>query len=158
MGSFNEEKNHRTSTQQRPVGSTASGCWQVGALETELNHLEHQLKAIDREQYQLLQWALKGFPENQVEVENRRLNKAKETLKTQKAELNARLNASQQAVIDVSDLERFIETIQDKLPNLDYEGRRLALDMLNITIWLDSNNVEITGTIDPESVIVNRQY
>jgi len=36
---------------------------------------------VEREQHQLLPWALKGFPEGQVEAENRRLNKAKETLK-----------------------------------------------------------------------------
>jgi len=27
--------------------------------------------------------------------------------------------------------------------------------MLGITVWLDGKNVEITGTIDPESVIVH---
>jgi hypothetical protein len=38
--------------------------------------------------------------------------------------------------------------------DLDFEGKRLALDMLGITVYLDAENVEVTGTIDPESVIV----
>ena len=42
-----------------------------------------------------------------------------------------------------------------RLPELDLEGKRLALDMLGITVWLDGKNVEVTGTIDPESVIVH---
>jgi site-specific DNA recombinase len=127
---------------------------QTGAFETELKQVERQLKAADHEQHQLLQWALKGFPENQVEAENQRLNKAKETLKAQKTELEAQLKASQNAVINVPNLERFIEDMQKRLPELDFEGKRLALDMLDITVWLDHESVEVTGTIDPESGIV----
>ena len=40
--------------------------------------------------------------------------------------------------------------IQDKLPYLDFEGKRLALDMLGITVYLDGQNVEVTGVIEPE--------
>ena len=54
---------------------------QLGVFESQLQDVERQLKAVDREQHQLLQWALKDFPADQVEAENRRLNKAKETLK-----------------------------------------------------------------------------
>ena len=45
------------------------------------------------EQHQLLQWALKGFPESQVEAENQRLIKAMETLKVQKAVLESQIKA-----------------------------------------------------------------
>jgi len=54
----------------------------------------------------------------------------------------------------VPNLERFIEDMQKRLPELDFEGKRLALDMLGITVWIDGESVEVTGTIDPESVIV----
>jgi site-specific DNA recombinase len=123
---------------------------QLSVFEAELERIDRQLKVVDREQHQLLQWALKGFPEYQVVSENKRLNKAKETLKAQKSELEAQLKVSQDAVINVPNLGRFIKDIQDKLPNLDFEGKRLALDMLGITVWLDGENVEVTGTIDPE--------
>ncbi len=100
---------------------------------------------------QLLRWALKDFPADQVEAENRRLNKAKETLKAQKTELEAQLKASQDAIINVPNLERFIEDMQKQLQELDFEGKRLALDMLGITIHLDGESVEVTGTLDPKS-------
>jgi site-specific DNA recombinase len=121
---------------------------QLGVFEEELERVERQLKATDREQRQLLQWALKDFPADQVEAENRRLNKAKETLKSQKTELEARLKASKQAVINLPNLERFIEDIQKRLPELDFEGKCLALDMLGITVYLDGENVEVTGVIE----------
>ena len=127
---------------------------QLGVFESQLKDVERQLKAVDREQYQLLEWALKGFPEYQVVTTNKRLNKARETLKVQKAEFEAQLKASQDAVINVPNLERFIADMQDKLPNLDYEGKRLALDMLGITVWLDGENVEVTGVISPEDSVI----
>lgn len=126
----------------------------VNVFDTELEQVERHLRAADREQRQLLQWALKGFPDDQVEAENKRLNKARETLKAQKADLEAQLKASQAAVINVPKLEGFIEDIQERLPNLDYEGKRLAFDMLGIKVWIDADHVNITGTIDPELVTI----
>ena len=63
------------------------------------------------------------------------------------------LKASRDAVINVPNLERFIEDVQKRLPELDFEGKRLALDMLGITVWLDNETVEITGTIDVEASV-----
>ena len=85
-------------------------------LESELKQVERQLKAVDREQHQLLQWALKGFPENQVEAENRRINKARETLQgTQEQSLEAQIKASQDAVISIPKLEHAVELLRQHL-------------------------------------------
>jgi len=123
---------------------------QLGIFETELQQVERQLKAIDREQHQLLQWALKGFPESQVESECKRLNKARELLQARKAELEAQIKASQDAVISIPKLESFIERIQSRISNLNFEGKRMALDMLDIKVWLDGASVEITGVLPAE--------
>ena len=126
---------------------------QAGALETELKQIERQLRAVDRDQHQLLQWALKGFPADQVEAENRKYNKARETLMARKTELETQIRASLDAAVNVPNLERFIEDMQKRLPELDFEGKRLALDMLGITVWLDKDNIEITGMIDVEASV-----
>ncbi|MDP2744090.1 MAG: hypothetical protein Q8P00_03375, partial [Dehalococcoidia bacterium] len=112
--------------------------------------VERRLKALDREQHQLLQWAMKDFPANQVEIENRRLNKARETLTAQKKELETQLKASQDAVISIPKLEGFIERMQGRISALDFAGKRLALDMLDVKVYLDGQNVEVTGSIESE--------
>ncbi len=127
---------------------------QLGMYETQLQDIERQLKVVDREQHQLLQWALKGFPENQVEAENRWLNKARETLKDQKAELETQIKADQDAVINIPKLESFIERMQSRISALDFEGKCQVLDMLNIKVWLDGENVEITGVLPTEDVAI----
>ncbi|MFC2033486.1 zinc ribbon domain-containing protein [Chloroflexota bacterium] len=131
------------------------GANQQGVFEIELQKVERQLKAVDREQHQLLQWALKGFPESQVEAENLRLNKARGTFKTRKTEFETQLKASQDAIISIPKLESFIDRMQRRIAELDFEGKRQVLDMLGITVWLDGEAVEVTGTIDTEDVTVN---
>jgi site-specific DNA recombinase len=131
---------------------------QLSVYETELQQVERQLSAVDREQHQLLQWALKGFPENQVESENKRLNKARETLTAHLSALKAQLKASEDAIISIPKIESFLERLRTRLATLDFEDKRQVLNMLDITVWLDGQYVEITGVVDPEdSAIVTTQ-
>jgi site-specific DNA recombinase len=127
---------------------------QLGVFEAELQQVERQLKTVDRDQHQLLQWALKGFPESQVETENRRLNKAREDLNAEKAELETQIKASQDATVSIPKLEQFVERIQSRIATLDFEGKRQVLDMLGIKVWLDSQNVEITGVLPVDDGVI----
>jgi site-specific DNA recombinase len=131
---------------------------QLSVLETELGQVVHQLKGIDNEQAKLLQWALKGFPEDQVMAENKKLNAARENLKVQKTEIETRIKFSQEAGISLPKLQDFVELVRKKLTTLDFETKRMAVEMLNIKVWIDGKNVEITGSIPMEEVtIVNTQ-
>jgi len=123
------------------------GAGDIGVLEAELSQIERRLKAIDRDQAQLLQWAIKGFPEDMINTENKKLNTGRESLKKQKAELEQKIKASKEAVISLPKLERFIELIQEKLSTLDFETKRMAIEMLDIKVWIDGYNVEVTGVI-----------
>ncbi len=44
-------------------------------------------------------------------------------------------------------LEEYIQLVSEKLTDLYFYIKRLALEMLNIKIRVDGSNVEITGTI-----------
>jgi site-specific DNA recombinase len=123
------------------------GIGDVSVLETELSHIERRLKTIDREQAQLLQWAIKDFPEDMVVIENKKLNAGRESLKAQKAELEDKIKASKEANITLPKLERVVKLIQEKLSTLDFETKRMALEMLDIKVWIDGYNVEVTGVI-----------
>ena len=119
----------------------------VGVLEAELSQIERRLKTIDRDQTQLLQWAVKGFPEDLIDIENKKLNAGRESLKKQKAELEQKIKVSKKATISLPKLERFMELIQEKLSALDFETKRMAIEMLDIKVWIDGYNVEVTGVI-----------
>ncbi|MGD1039545.1 MAG: recombinase family protein [Dehalococcoidales bacterium] len=119
-------------------------------LENELKQLENELKTAEREQHRLLQLALKGFPENQVEAENNRLKKTKETLLAQEAELQAQFKASQDAIIRGSKLEHIIELLSQQIKASDFSTKLDFLDSMGIKVWIDGENIEITGSIPAE--------
>ena len=90
--------------------------------------------------------------------ERRSINEKRASLDTQKAELETQVKTSQKAAVSLPKLERFVELMRQKLTTLDYKTKRLALDMLNIKVWLDGHNVEITGVIPVmDDVIVTTQ-
>ncbi len=126
----------------------------LGILETELQRVEKQLKTLDREQKQLLQWALKGFPEETVVAENKRINESRINLESQKKELEITIKESREAAVSLPKLESYVQLIRSKLATLDFDMKRLALDMLNIKVGIDGLNIEVTGTIPVEDADV----
>lgn len=64
------------------------------------------------------------------------------------------IKASREAAVSLPKLEVYIQLIRQKLTTLDFDMKRLALDMLNIKVWIDGLSVEITGTIPVEDVAI----
>jgi len=126
----------------------------LGILESELQQLQRQLKALDREQKQLLHWAIKSFPEEMVTSENKRINKERSSLESRETELERQIQESHETAASLPKMEDYIQLVQEKLTTLDFDMKRLALDMLNIKVWLDGQSVEITGTIPVEDADV----
>jgi len=122
----------------------------IDRLEPELHLVEKQLIMLDREQKQLLQWAIKGFPEETVVAENKRINESRSSLQLRQAALETQIQASREAAVSLPKLEEYIQLVREKLTDLDFDMKRLALDMLNIKVWVDGLNMEITGIIPVE--------
>ena len=70
-------------------------------LEQELAQVNRRLKALDREQEQLLQWALKGFSEETVIRENDKINRQRAELKDRKSELEIRIEQTEQTEVNM---------------------------------------------------------
>ena len=145
---------HGSNKVQRVKRKNHEDANQLGVLEAELQQVERQLKELDREQGQLLQWAVKGFPEEMVVAENKRLNQKRASLQAQKTELETQVKASQEATISLPKLEQFVKLMRDRISALDFEAKRMALDMLSIKVWLDGNHLEVTGVIPVEDAAV----
>ena len=75
------------------------------------------------------------------------MNAKRAAPEVQKTELETQIMASWDTVINVPNLERFVEFVRRKLTTLDFEAKRVVLDMLGIQVWLDDENMEITGVL-----------
>jgi len=116
-------------------------------VERELLEIDRRFKSLDKEQQQLLQWALKGFPEETVVAENKRINGQRDLLKQRKSELEARLEQARETEVNMESIERFCEVVRQNLGEFTFEDKRLALEALSIKVWVDGNNLEIEGAI-----------
>jgi site-specific DNA recombinase len=118
-----------------------------GVLQQELAQCGERLLDIERQQEQLLQWALKGFPEDTVIKENERLNQDRFNLQQRQSELETRISQIRQSQIGLEDIQKAFNTIKGNLGNLSFTEKRLALAALGIRMELDKDNILITGSI-----------
>ena len=127
---------------------------EAGDVERELLDIDRRLKSLDKEQQQLLQWALKGFPEETVVAENKRINGQRDLLKQRRAELEARLEQARETEVNMESIERFCEVVRQNLGEFTFENKRLALEALNIKVRVEGNKLEIEGAIPISSLLV----
>jgi len=120
---------------------------QQSGLEQELAQVNNRLKEVDREQEELLQWALRGFPKEAVEKENNRLNQDRAYLKERKSELETRIKQAKGSQLKIDDIQKACQIVRDNLGRLTFDTKRLALEAFDIKVWLDNDNVVIEGNI-----------
>jgi len=131
---------------------------QENFLEQELRQTNSRLKGLDKEQEQLLQWALKGFPEETVVAENKRINHHRVELTQRRAELENHIETAKQATVNIQGVKESCKLVGENLTELSLENKRLALEALNIKIWIDGENVKLEGAIPiTEGVIATTQ-
>ena len=126
---------------------------QVEFLEQELNDIVQRLRELDNEQERLLQWALKGFPEETVVIENEKINRTRADLKERKAELEKKIEDAEENEVDLEGVEQFCELARENLMNFTFENKRLALEALQVKVRIDGDNVSIQGAIPVGDIV-----
>ncbi|MFC2062782.1 recombinase family protein [Chloroflexota bacterium] len=119
----------------------------VKQLEAELSQVDKHLDSLTKEQEQLLSWALKGFPEETIVKENERINRTREELKQHKVRLEGQIKSSRQAEINTHNIKEACATVQRNLEDLTLENRRLAMEALDMVVYLNGEDVRIEGSI-----------
>lgn len=91
---------------------------------------------LGRQQEELLSWALKGFPEETIIKENERINQYRDSLKSRLSELSTRIARVNQNELDLAGVRLFCELAKENLANFTYADKRLALEALQIEVWV----------------------
>ena len=104
------------------------------SLTSEIGSIEKRLADLDRQQEDLLSWALGGFPKETVVKENAKINQYRDSLNSRLSELTAKVGEAKQTELDLVGLKHFCELAQHNLKNFSYEEKRLALEALRIEV------------------------
>jgi site-specific DNA recombinase len=69
------------------------------------------------------------------------------TLQQSKAEIEGKLESTKDYKLEIEGIKKACELVKNKLQNITYEDKRLALAALQIKVLVDGSNIQITGTI-----------
>ena len=109
--------------------------------------VEERLKELDEQQKNLLKQSLIGFPKELVIKENQKINSNRAILMQRKAELEAKIEQTQQTAVDMNNIKLACEMVSQKLGSLTYENKRLVLEALDIKVWIKHNELTMEGSI-----------
>ena len=127
-------------------------------LDKELETIKHRLEELDKEQERLLNYHIMGFPEELTKKQNAIINEKRKQLLDRELHLERQIETQQQCQVDLEGIERFCQLVRENLKDLSFEDKRLALEALQMKVWIDGDNVEVTGAIPmPEDDIVTMQ-
>ncbi len=112
-----------------------------------LADVEARLTELEEEQKQLLKQSLMGFPEELVIKENQKINGDRAVLLQRKAELEAKIEQAQQATVDMDNIKLVCDIVSKSLGNLTYEDKRLAIEALDIKVWINHEELIMEGSI-----------
>jgi len=68
-------------------------------------------------------------------------------LENKATELEKRIEVNERAEIDIEGIQRFCQLARANLGNFSFGDKRLALEALDIKVWLDGENATIEGSI-----------
>ena len=88
-----------------------------------------------------------AFPEELVIKENLKINNDRAVLLQRKAELEAKIEQTQQTAVDMNNIKLACEMVSQKLGSLTYENKRLVLEALDIKVWIKHNELTMEGSI-----------
>jgi site-specific DNA recombinase len=106
----------------------------------ELDRMAKRLKALNKEQEQLLQWAMKGFPEDMVVKENDKINRERNELQRAIQETKKKLGRAKENHANLENVEDFCKIASQNLADFGYAEKKLALETLKIKVLVDGNN------------------
>jgi len=118
-----------------------------GFLDGEVNQITRRLRTLDREQERLLQWALKGFPEETVIKENEKINRERVELKQRIGELEKKLKQARDSNVDLERLEEFCQVASQNLLEFGHTERKMTLEALKIRVFVDGSSATLEGVL-----------
>jgi site-specific DNA recombinase len=135
------------------------GMNQEGFLSQELDRITREMKMLDTEQEQLLQWALKGFPDEMVVKANERINRKRMELRREIQDMEKKLEQAKESYIDPTRVEEFCRVVSQNLSDFGDTEKKLALETFKIRAWIDGKSVVLDGVLPiPNEVCAASQH
>lgn len=123
--------------------------------KTEVKHLQEEielnrkrLETLDEAETRALRLHLyAGMPEDKLFKELQRIRTERSRMEEENARLEKRIEGAKQAELDEVAIKRFCELAASNIENFTFDEWRLALEALQIKVWIDGDVITIEGLI-----------
>jgi site-specific DNA recombinase len=123
---------------------------EVDFLERDLESINAKLNNLNKRDEKLFRGWLWGQDEKFIEKEKVQLDREREALILEKKSLEGKIQGIKQAKIDVEGVTKACELVRQNLTSATFEEKRLALETLQIKVWVDGQFINIEGLIPLE--------
>ena len=129
----------------------------------DITHLEervklncNQLATIDEAETRYLRLYGAGvISRDKLETECKRIGSERARIERENKDLDTRIAEAKELVFDSEQIDQVCNLVTTNLVNLTFEEKRLALEALNVKVWIDGHSVAVQGMIPiPEGDIV----
>jgi len=88
-----------------------------------------------------------GSPEDKLLREHQRIQRERTRVQEENVRLEKRIEEAGQVALDEAAIDRFCELAATNIENFTFEDWRLALEALQIKVWVDGDAITIEGLI-----------
>ncbi len=121
---------------------------QTQHLEDEVRLYQERLEALDDAETRVTRlYAYAGGDIDKTAKELRRLKAEQERIKEEIARLEKRIEQAKQLELNGVGIKRFCELAKQNIENFTFDEKRLALETLQIKVWIDGVFTTIDGLI-----------
>ena len=129
---------------------------QIAELESELRAIEGSLRELASKEQKLVKDSLYDeIGEETFRVLHRDLLAHRKRLEADKLQKKKQIWVAGECKLDVEGIKRFCELAATNIKNFGFREKRLALEALQIKVWLDGFHIAIKGVIPASGQLVS---
>jgi site-specific DNA recombinase len=118
------------------------------SLSEYLKSLDKQIQSLQSRESRLVRLYTFGeFDEDTLRKEKQVIDAEHRRLEDEKLQLERRIEVQRQCTASIEDMERFCNMVRTNIKQFSFDEKRLALEALQIKIWIDGDKVTIEGAV-----------
>lgn len=130
----------------------------IQRLESELQRIEHSLRELVLRERKLVKDSLYDNIDGETfRALHRELLAERKRLEEDKRQKEWESEVARQSLIDVQGIRHFCELAARNIKTFGFQEKRLALEALQIKVWLDGFHIDIKGVIPVKREVVSMQ-
>jgi hypothetical protein len=117
------------------------------SLEREKELIQNRFQHLDKAKERIYRAYYLTGDEEVFKIGITELTTQFNTLQQSKAEIEGKLESTKDYKLEIEGIKKACELVKNKLQNITYEDKRVALEALQIKVLVDGSDIQITGTI-----------